>query len=215
MTTPAAHPHPATVTDCPPSDDTFSGSLMLDVAIGLDDEDMLREKISDLVTTGEFPEFHPDEPEPTLDEAYDRLPQVIRLHDTPVTEVSDDLVALTTAIHGLNQEAGIITSLAGFDAQEAADEAHGAALEMQADGHTVRGYLWVHRQDLERVVLSGDLLVGFGAMSGQATDDAEVARTAADTFRAAGLTVEWDGSPSARILVSPFAWSMPFHDPEE
>lgn len=61
----------------------------------------------------------------------------------------------------------------------------------------------------------GELLVGFGAMSGQAPDDAEVARTAADAFRAAGLTVEWDGSPSARILVSPFAWSMPFHDPEE
>src|SRR5690606_26984198 len=94
MTTPAAHPHPATATDCPPSDESCSASLMLDVAISLDDEDMLREKISDLVSTGEFPEFHPDEPEPTLDEAYDRLQQVIRLHDTAVTEVSDDLVAL-------------------------------------------------------------------------------------------------------------------------
>lgn len=188
---------------------------MLDVAIGLDDEDVLRERIRDLVTTGEFRDFHPDEPEPTLDEACGRLQEVILLHDAAVTEVSDDLIALTTAIHGLGQEAGFVTSFAGFDAQEAADDAHAGALEMQRDGHTVRGYLWVHRQDLERVVLSGDLPVGFGAMSGQDTNDTEVARTAAEAFRTAGLTVEWDGSPSARILVSPFAWSMPFHDPEE
>ena len=215
MTTPAAHAHPASATDCPPSDESFAGSLMLDVAIGLDDEDMLRERISDLVTTGEFAEVHPDEPAPALHEAYDRLEQIIRLHDAAVTDVSDDLVALTTTTHGLAQEAGIVTSFSGFDAQEAADDAQAAALEMQSEGYTVRGYLWVHRQDLERVVLTGDLVVGFGAMSGEDADGVEIARTAVPAFRSAELTVEWDGTPGARIILSPFAWSMPFRDPEE
>ena len=221
MTTPASpahpesHPHPTCATECPPSDESFAGSLMLDVAAGLDDEAMLRERISDLVTTGEFPEVHPDEPEPTLAEAYDRLEQTIRLHDATVTEVSDDLVALTTAIHSLGQESGIVTSFSGFDAQEAANDAYAAAVEMQGDGHTVRGYLWVHQQDLQRVVLTGTLLMGFGAMSGEDADGVEIARTAVPVLRAAGLAVEWDGTAGSRIVLHPFEWSMPFRDPEE
>jgi hypothetical protein len=79
----------------------------------------------------------------------------------------------------------------------------------------MRGYLWVHQQDLERVVLTGSLLMGFGAMSGEDADGVEIARTVVPALRAAGLAVEWDGTADGRIVLHPFGWFMPFRDPEE
>lgn len=207
--------HPAFSTRFPPSEASFAGALMLDVAIGLDDERMLREKVSDLVRTGEFPLVHPDEPELTVEEAQARLDEVIRVHDEAVPEVSVDVATFTSTILTLLDEAGIVTSLSGFDAQESADDAYAGAVELQREGRTVRGYLYVHQQDLERVVFTGRLMVGFGAMSGDDADAAEVARTAQSIYRAAGLTVEWDGTPGTRLSLSPFQWSMPFRDPPE
>ena len=210
---PSASSHPAFATQFPPSDVSFAGALMLDVAVGLDDYDLLREKVTDLVRTGEFPMVYPDEPVPTLEEAYARLDEVIRVHHEVVGEASDDLVAFTSTIPPLMDESGIVTSLSGFDTQEAVDDAYAAAVELQRGGRTVRGYLYVHQQDLERVVFTGRLFVGFGALSGDDADAVEVARTARAAYRAEGLPVEWDGTAGARLALSPFRWSTPYHDP--
>lgn len=188
---------------------------MLDVAIGLDDEGTLREKESDRLSSGEFPLAYPDDPTPTLEEAHARIDEVIRVHDEAVREPSDDVAAFISTILTLMDGAGIVTSLSGFDAQESADDAHAAAVEMQRGGSPVRGYLYVHQQDLERVVFTGQLMVGFGSMSGDDGDAAEVARTAQTVYRAAGLPVEWDGTPGRRLSLSPFQWSMPYRDAQE
>lgn len=188
---------------------------MLDVAVGLKDERMLRDRVWDLLQSGEFPLVYPDEPVPTLDEGYALLEEIIRTHDEAVPAVSADVAAFTSTIQTLLDQAGIVTSLSGFDAQESADDAYAAAVALQRKGRTVRGYLYIHQQDLERVVFVGHLFVGFGAMSGDDADAAEVARTAQTAYRAAGLPVGWDGDPGMRLSVSPFQWCQPFRDPQE
>lgn len=55
--------------------------------------------------------------------------------------------------------------------------------------------------------------MGFGALSGDDADAVEVARTARAAYRAEGLPVEWDGTAGARLALSPFRWSTPYHDP--
>jgi hypothetical protein len=63
-----------------------------------------------------------------------------------------------------------------------------------------RGYCFYHRQDEERCVAGGGLLIAYGTASDDG-DVAAVGRAVAAALAAEGLTVEWDGTPEARIEV--------------
>lgn len=199
--------HAAFSTPYPPADDTFAGSLMLQVARGLDDREDLVDQIEDLVEHDEFAEVYPDEPVPTYDEAVAVLDAVVAAHDAAVTEPSPGALAFVEAMATLPTRGIAVSFGAAFDAREGAQLGFEVAQELEG----AVGYAYSHTQDLDRLVLSGELAIGFSGMSGRLEEEAvAVGRTIVEVLSAAGLTVDWDGSPRARILVAPLLWEWPF-----
>jgi hypothetical protein len=70
----------------------------------------------------------------------------------------------------------------------------------QAEGQS-DGYTFYHMQDTESAVEGGFLYLAFGATSGGEEGTRLIGERVASALRQAGLTVEWDGSPSRRIGV--------------
>ncbi len=88
---------------------------------------------------------------------------------------------------------------------------------------TARGYVFFHEQDAERLAPGGsDLDLSYGGFehpgmidrtadqdsirAGLAALDRGIAEDAVSLLRAEGLTVDWDGQPSSRILVTDLDW---------
>lgn len=202
--------HRAFASKYPPEEEgSFAGSLMLDVAIGIDDVDDLHDRLDDLLGEDDFALSFPDEPQPTMSQATALLEEIIAEHNRVVPQISADLAAYLDAVARLAGQ-GVVLSLHGYDAEEGAHLGHEAAQACIEAGEPARGYLYSHRQDLQRVVLDGELWVGFGHVSGEAEDIAAIDRVVASAFSAAGLPVEWDGHQGARIRIAPFRWEEPF-----
>ncbi|MFE7192476.1 DUF6891 domain-containing protein [Kitasatospora sp. NPDC057541] len=76
-----------------------------------------------------------------------------------------------------------------------------------------RGFVFFHQQDTERAAGGGSLMLRYGGfqVDGESTEaavrrTAEVGREVAAALAAAGLPVEWDGSPETAIAVTPISW---------
>lgn len=70
----------------------------------------------------------------------------------------------------------------------------------------IEGYCFYHRQDLERVMESGELWLAFGHVSGEGEPGVEIGRRIKRAFEATGFAVEWDGSIKTRLLVKGIRW---------
>ena len=97
------------------------------------------------------------------------------------------------------QNAGYTQSDGLSDVSEVYNEAGGEESEFD-------GYCFYHGQDLERVIESGNLYLGFGAADGNDDKGAEIGHRIKGVFEAAGFTVEWNGSIKSRLLVTGIRW---------
>ncbi|WP_406197971.1 hypothetical protein OH807_13290 [Kitasatospora sp. NBC_01560] len=76
-----------------------------------------------------------------------------------------------------------------------------------------RGFVFFHQQDTEGAAAGRGLMLRFGGFrtDGESKESAEgrtteIGREVAAALEAAGLTVEWDGSPGKAICVTPLTW---------
>jgi len=96
------------------------------------------------------------------------------------------------------QDAGYTMSDGWSDVHEARDEVDGAW-----------GAVFFHRQDVERGVEGGGLMLAFGAFADGDTHEAESLRLAAracEVLGAHGVDTQWSGSIKARVEIKPFEW---------
>ncbi|WP_295862422.1 hypothetical protein [uncultured Xanthomonas sp.] len=68
------------------------------------------------------------------------------------------------------------------------------------------GYCFYHGQDMERAIDGGGLMLAFGDLEGREEADLAVGQQVAAALRAAGFTVDWDGTPRKRIDLPGFVW---------
>ncbi|MDT9592257.1 hypothetical protein RDV89_04220 [Nocardioides zeae] len=204
--------HPALASTPSPDESTFAGWVMLQVAIGLDDRESLRDRVDDLVVTGEFAHVFPGEPALDLDAALAVVDEVIAAHDRLVTEPATDTIALVRVLSALPRHGIALSFGAAFDAREAARDGYAAALALADDrGAPSLGYVYAHTQDLARLVVDGVLVLGFSDMSGGGGDpSAAVGQVVTEALRSAGLQVDWNGDPRSRLAVGPLVWARPF-----
>lgn len=79
------------------------------------------------------------------------------------------------------------------------------AAEIGAEaGEGDRGYVFFHQQDTESAATGGGLMLSYGTFDG--TDPTVVGREVVEAVLAAGAEVEWNGSASRRIHVTPLRW---------
>lgn len=193
-------PHPVFATRFAPDRARFAGSLMLDVAAGLYDRAELVERLDDLVPD-DFANVYP------LDQAIALLDEVIAEHDRVVTDVSPDTRRLMDGFTLLRQRHVEVSFGVGWDAREGAQDGYRAARRRPG----AVGYTYATTQDLERVVVSGTLYLGFsGIAGGLGADSAAIGRLVADVMTGRGLPVTWDGDPRSRVMLAPILFQRPF-----
>jgi hypothetical protein len=75
-------------------------------------------------------------------------------------------------------------------------------------GDDARGYVFFHAQDTDTAVEGLGLYLSYGTFADSTgpAGAAAIGREVAEAFAAAGLGVEWDGSPNTRIRISPVDW---------
>jgi hypothetical protein len=100
--------------------------------------------------------------------------------------------------------------LALHNAGNTQSDAHGDAGQLWHDrgGRTsgLRGYVYYHGQDLERVVSDGQLYIGFGIFEGSNAAPIEIARQAGTALTKAGFTVKIPANADERILMTGIDW---------
>lgn len=69
-----------------------------------------------------------------------------------------------------------------------------------------RGFVFYHEQDVKRARSGQGLLLAYGAFGGDPERSLAIGNELAGALRAAGLSVEWDGTIQERILVKPLDW---------
>ena len=63
------------------------------------------------------------------------------------------------------------------------------------------GYVFFHQQDTESAASGYGLMLAYGAFGGEEEASTAIGHQTVEALRAAGLTVEWNGSVRSRILV--------------
>jgi len=70
----------------------------------------------------------------------------------------------------------------------------------------VRGYVFYHWQDTERVVSQGYLYLAYGSVSGNESDTLAVAKDIVAALERANFRVKWESSIRQRILINNVQW---------
>ncbi len=71
-----------------------------------------------------------------------------------------------------------------------------------------RGFVFFHQQDTDRAVAGGGLMLAYGGFNDTVERTTEVGHQVTAALTAAGLSVDWDGSPDRRIHVTPLEWRL-------
>lgn len=196
----------------PPGEESLTRRMMLRLAAGAwEDTDELTAEFVEMAE--EFAAYFPGEEPVDADDIPGVLEQVIAEYRRVVTDTSYDAIAFAALPELLAQRA-IVTSWGdGFDSSEAVQVCSEFAGAARAAGTPARGYAYVHTQDLDGMILTGRLHIGFGVF-GPADESAAavIGGEIAAILRAAELPVEWDGRTSSRIHCAPVLYEFEIED---
>ena len=95
----------------------------------------------------------------------------------------------------------------GWDKGEAAEEGVEKAREINADG-----YAYCTLQDIDRLIHTGTLYVGFSAVSGQEEETRTIGHRVCEVLKEQGLHPVWDGNTGARIECSGLRFELALAD---
>jgi hypothetical protein len=70
----------------------------------------------------------------------------------------------------------------------------------------LRGFIFYHGQDLERVIDDGQLYIGYGVVEGSKEQAVEIARQAVEALAKAGFSVTVPPNADQRILITGIDW---------
>lgn len=100
---------------------------------------------------------------------------------------------------------------AGYTQSDAIYDAQDVWKDLEDQGIKPIGYCYYHGQDLERVIRTGTLSIGFyGEKEKNDKDAILIGNKVAAAFSNGGFTVEWNGTASKRIEIKNFNWQNVF-----
>jgi hypothetical protein len=119
-----------------------------------------------------------------------------------------DCDRLDRVFEGLEAQGILVEQDAGLTKSDGLEIVTKAYEDAKADGEgeSIEGYCFYHGQDWEWVMKTGDLWLAFGHFSGDEARGVDIGRRIERAFKAAGFTVEWDGSIESRLLIKGVRW---------
>jgi hypothetical protein len=100
---------------------------------------------------------------------------------------------------------------AGYTQSDAIYDVQDVWTDMEDEGIKSIGYCYYHGQDLERVIETGTLSIGFyGEKEKNDKEAILIGNKVAAALKEAGFTIDWNGSASKRIEIKDFNWQNVF-----
>lgn len=127
-----------------------------------------------------------------------------------------DTEKLHTVFDNLCKEKILALHNAGYTQSDAIYDVQDTWQDLEDEGIKPIGYCYYHGQDLERVIESGTLCIGFyGEKEKNDKEAIIIGHKIVDQLKKQGFTVNWDGSASKRIEILDFNWQNVFTSDEE
>lgn len=105
---------------------------------------------------------------------------------------------------------------AGYTQSDAIYDVQDVWKDLEDEGMKPIGYCYYHGQDMERVIETGTLCIGFyGEKENNDKDAIAIGNKVASALKEAGFTIEWNGTASRRIEIPDFKWQNVFTSDEE
>lgn len=194
----------------PPSEATyFPETLEKDIALML-----CHGETYDAVYTyyTQDPESDPwQDRESNIDPKPESLEELIRMvgqeYNRAVPRDSEDATKIVALEDAFKQRNLAWSFDEGWDKGEAAEEGVEKAREINADG-----YAYCTVQDIDRLIHTGTLYVGFSAVSGQEEETRTIGHRVCEVLKEQGLHPVWDGNTGARIECSGLRYELALAD---
>ncbi|MBK5722763.1 hypothetical protein JGH11_17980 [Dysgonomonas sp. Marseille-P4677] len=127
-----------------------------------------------------------------------------------------DTEKLLTVFDTLRKEKIVALHNAGYTESDAIYDVQDVWKDLEDQGIKPIGYCYYHGQDLERVIESGTLCIGFyGEKEKNDKEAILIGNKIVAAFSDAGFTVEWNGTASRRIEIHNFNWQNTFTSDED
>ena len=194
----------------PPSEATyFPEKIETDIALMLCHGHSFAE-VYDYFT--EDPEDDPwQDRESDIDPKPESLEELIRMvgqeYNRAVPRDSEDATKIVALEDAFKQRSIAWSFDEGWDKGEAAEEGVEKAREISADG-----YAYCTVQDIDRLIHTGTLYVGFSAVSGQEEETRTIGHRVCEVLKEQGLNPTWDGNTGARIECSGLRYELALAD---
>lgn len=138
------------------------------------------------------------------------------LSQSKTWEKVTDVTKLTDVFDQLCKNKIIAVHNIGYDTSEAIYDIQELWNDLEDEGVEPIGYCYYHGQDLERVIESGELPIGFsGAKANNEKEAIGIGNQVANALKKAGFNIEWNNSASDRISIVDFKWQNAFSSDEE
>jgi hypothetical protein len=132
------------------------------------------------------------------------------LHEHAVAESAfpptTDCDRLTAAFNQLDSRGIIAREDVGYTQSDLRDEMWALLEAARSGARNARGWVAFHRQDVERVVDSGQLYISFAAVSDDDDGFRAIGAQVAGGLAEAGLTEAWIGDPNRRVELTGVLW---------
>lgn len=199
-------PHAMLNSAYPPSEDSyFPETLEQDIALML-----CHGETYDAVYTyyTQDPESDPwQDRETDIDPQPESLEELIRMvgqeYNRAVPRDSEDATKIVALEDAFKQRNIAWSFDEGWDKGEAADEGVEKAREINADS-----YAYCTVQDIDRLIHTGTLYVGFSAVSAQEEETRTIGHRVCEVLKEQGLNPTWDGNAGARIECSGLRYEL-------
>lgn len=203
-------PHAMLNSAYPPSEATyFPETLEKDIALML-----CHGETYDAVYTyyTQDPESDPWQDRKTdIDPKPESLEELIRMVSTEykraVPRDSEDATKIAALEDAFKQRNIAWSFDEGWDKGEAAEEGVEKARKINADG-----YAYCTLQDIDRLIHTGTLYVGFSAVSGPEEETRTIGHRVCEVLKEQGLHPVWDGNTGARIECSGLRFELALAD---
>lgn len=132
-------------------------------------------------------------------------------NESKVWQHPTDTDKLHDVFDKLYQEKIVALHNAGYTQSDAIYDVQDVWQDLEDEGIKPVGYCYYHGQDLERVIESGTLSIGFyGEKEKNDKEAIVIGHKIVNLLKEKGFSVSWDGSASKRIEIKDFNWQNVF-----
>jgi len=186
--------------------------FLISIKSGLESqEDIISDTLESIEDEGWEKEISEEWVRETIASTYEKHQQKSKTWEHPT-----DTDKLHAAFDQLCRNKIVALHNAGYEKSDAIYDVQEIWQDLEDEGIKPIGYCYYHGQDLESVIETGDLTIGFyGEKENNDKEAITIGNKVVEVLRKQGFDVSWDGTASKRITIENFNWQNVFTTDED